>query len=415
MTSASDLRTQPSHPTSTDDLLARSSRKTSAHDLRIQPPHPTSTHIVVLPTALQPQLVSHGLAAVDVDVELDLCEDGDETAGVSASDGEYVVSFGEMLYRSWDAVLRVRQQELDVGLINKPSLNVVDEQTLRKIGASPFVLVVESFNPKTGPLRTSTAGLALAQHPRPTSAPDALPSLNIHARPLHPISMDDIHTHSLRPPAAGLVLTQHPCPTSAPDLCTRSPRTTSTHIHCAHPPQASPSHNIHARPLHPISTDDIHTHPLRPPAAGLVLTQHPCPTSAPDLCTRSPRTTSTHIHCTHPPQASPSLNIHARPSHPTSAPDLHGRPPRTSTAPTRHRPRPRPRSTSMPDLCTRPLHLISSPDSQPLQPTSMDNLLVRSPCMTSACMTSACTTSVRTTSAHDLHTQPPRTSTAPIP
>jgi hypothetical protein len=39
-----------------------------------------------------------------------------------------VVSFGEMLYRSWDAVLRVRQQGLDVGLINKPSLNVVDEQ-----------------------------------------------------------------------------------------------------------------------------------------------------------------------------------------------------------------------------------------------------------------------------------------------
>jgi len=62
----------------------------------------------------------------------------------------YVVSFGEMLYRSWDAVLRCRQQGLDVGLINKPSLNVVDEQTLRKIGASPFVLVVESFNQKTG-------------------------------------------------------------------------------------------------------------------------------------------------------------------------------------------------------------------------------------------------------------------------
>ncbi|KAJ7036852.1 thiamine diphosphate-binding protein [Mycena alexandri] len=62
----------------------------------------------------------------------------------------YVVSFGEMLYRSWDAVLRCRQQGLDVGLINKPSLNVVDEQTLKKIGASPFVLVVESFNQKTG-------------------------------------------------------------------------------------------------------------------------------------------------------------------------------------------------------------------------------------------------------------------------
>ena len=30
----------------------------------------------------------------------------------------YVVSFGEMLYRSWDAVLRCRGQRLDVGLIN---------------------------------------------------------------------------------------------------------------------------------------------------------------------------------------------------------------------------------------------------------------------------------------------------------
>ncbi|THH13885.1 hypothetical protein EW146_g6397 [Bondarzewia mesenterica] len=62
----------------------------------------------------------------------------------------YVVSFGEMLYRSHDAVLRCRQEGLDVGLINKPTLNLVDEQTIRKIGSSPFVLVVESFNQKTG-------------------------------------------------------------------------------------------------------------------------------------------------------------------------------------------------------------------------------------------------------------------------
>ncbi|KAJ7214041.1 transketolase [Mycena pura] len=62
----------------------------------------------------------------------------------------YVVAFGDMLYRAWDAVLRCRAQGLDVGLINKPSLNVVDEQALRKIGATPFVLVVESLNQKTG-------------------------------------------------------------------------------------------------------------------------------------------------------------------------------------------------------------------------------------------------------------------------
>ncbi|TFY82747.1 hypothetical protein EWM64_g1275 [Hericium alpestre] len=62
----------------------------------------------------------------------------------------YVVSFGDMLYRSWDAVLRCRQEGLDVGLINKPTLNLVDEQVIHKIGASPFVLVVESLNQKTG-------------------------------------------------------------------------------------------------------------------------------------------------------------------------------------------------------------------------------------------------------------------------
>jgi len=40
----------------------------------------------------------------------------------------YVVTFGEMLYRSWDAVLRCRKEGLDVGLVNKPTLNVIDEQ-----------------------------------------------------------------------------------------------------------------------------------------------------------------------------------------------------------------------------------------------------------------------------------------------
>ncbi|GBE88552.1 thiamine diphosphate-binding protein [Sparassis latifolia] len=62
----------------------------------------------------------------------------------------YVVSFGDTLYRSWDAVLRCRQEGLDVGLVNKPTLNIVDEKTIRKIGSSPFVLVVESLSQKTG-------------------------------------------------------------------------------------------------------------------------------------------------------------------------------------------------------------------------------------------------------------------------
>lgn len=62
----------------------------------------------------------------------------------------YIVSFGDTLYRALDAVERLKQDGIDVGLINKPTLNVVDEETIAKIGKSPFVLVVECFNRKTG-------------------------------------------------------------------------------------------------------------------------------------------------------------------------------------------------------------------------------------------------------------------------
>ncbi len=62
----------------------------------------------------------------------------------------YIVSFGEALYRALDAVERLKDEGIDVGLINKPTLNVVDEQMMAKVGASPFVMVVESFNRRTG-------------------------------------------------------------------------------------------------------------------------------------------------------------------------------------------------------------------------------------------------------------------------
>lgn len=62
----------------------------------------------------------------------------------------YVVSYGDMLYRSLDAVERLRKEGLDVGLINKPTLNVVDEEAIKNYGSSPFVLVVESIAKKTG-------------------------------------------------------------------------------------------------------------------------------------------------------------------------------------------------------------------------------------------------------------------------
>jgi len=62
----------------------------------------------------------------------------------------WVVSYGEMLYRALDAVERVRAAGVDVGLLNKPTLNVVDEERIRQVGASPFVLLVESQNRDTG-------------------------------------------------------------------------------------------------------------------------------------------------------------------------------------------------------------------------------------------------------------------------
>ncbi|KZS95621.1 transketolase [Sistotremastrum niveocremeum HHB9708] len=76
-------------------------------------------------------------------------EPGKDDVILEGSKG-YVVAFGDMVYRAHDAVLRVRQEGLDVGLVNKSTLNLVDEQTIRKVGTSPFVIVVESFNQKTG-------------------------------------------------------------------------------------------------------------------------------------------------------------------------------------------------------------------------------------------------------------------------
>jgi transketolase C-terminal domain/subunit len=65
------------------------------------------------------------------------------------SDG-YIVSYGEMTYRCLDAVLQLKAEGLSVGLINKPTLNVIDEDMIAKVGTAPFALVVESQNTKTG-------------------------------------------------------------------------------------------------------------------------------------------------------------------------------------------------------------------------------------------------------------------------
>jgi transketolase len=62
----------------------------------------------------------------------------------------WIVTYGEMLYRALDAVERLKAEGIDVGLLNKPTLNVIDEDALARIGNSGFVLVAESQNVKTG-------------------------------------------------------------------------------------------------------------------------------------------------------------------------------------------------------------------------------------------------------------------------
>ena len=69
---------------------------------------------------------------------------------IREGDAGYIVSFGDALYRALDAVERLKQEGINVGLINKATLNVVDEEMMAKIGQAPFVMVVESFNRRTG-------------------------------------------------------------------------------------------------------------------------------------------------------------------------------------------------------------------------------------------------------------------------
>jgi transketolase C-terminal domain/subunit len=70
--------------------------------------------------------------------------------GVREGSAGYVVSYGEMLYRALDAVERARAEGIDVGLVNKPTLNVADDDMLTAIGQTGFVLVVEGQNANTG-------------------------------------------------------------------------------------------------------------------------------------------------------------------------------------------------------------------------------------------------------------------------
>ena len=57
---------------------------------------------------------------------------------------------GETVYRALDAVIRLQEQGVKVGLINKATLNVVDQDMMKTLAGVPFVLVTEGWNVKTG-------------------------------------------------------------------------------------------------------------------------------------------------------------------------------------------------------------------------------------------------------------------------
>jgi transketolase C-terminal domain/subunit len=57
---------------------------------------------------------------------------------------------GETVYRALDAVIRLQERGVDVGLINKPTLNAVDPDMMKRLAEAPYVLVAEGWNVKTG-------------------------------------------------------------------------------------------------------------------------------------------------------------------------------------------------------------------------------------------------------------------------
>jgi transketolase len=86
----------------------------------------------------------------------------DDVIRPAKAGGGYVVAVGETVYRALDAVIGLRDQGVEVGLVNKATLNVVDQSMMQMLAKAPFVLVVEGWNVKTG--LGSRFGSLLLQH-----------------------------------------------------------------------------------------------------------------------------------------------------------------------------------------------------------------------------------------------------------
>lgn len=62
----------------------------------------------------------------------------------------YVVATGETVYRALDAVIRLKANGIQAGLVNKATINTLDDTMMKRLAAAPWVLVVEGWNVKTG-------------------------------------------------------------------------------------------------------------------------------------------------------------------------------------------------------------------------------------------------------------------------
>lgn len=95
-----------------------------------------------VPTVLRP----NGKPFYDADYKFQVGKDDILREG---KDG-YIVAFGDAIYRAIDAADRLAAKGLSVGVLNKSTLNVCDNEAVRVVGSTGFVLVVEPQNARTG-------------------------------------------------------------------------------------------------------------------------------------------------------------------------------------------------------------------------------------------------------------------------
>jgi len=83
--------------------------------------------------------------------QCDGCDGSDRDEILREGTDGYVVAFGDAVYRCLDAVETLKADlGVNIGLINKPTINVADPDMMNMLAACPLVLVVEPLSKKTG-------------------------------------------------------------------------------------------------------------------------------------------------------------------------------------------------------------------------------------------------------------------------